>query len=668
MPPATAGECIADMETTFSMLSPWQWALVFAVPPAIVALYFLKLKRQPLEVPSTFLWHKSVEDLHVNSIWQRLRHSLLLFLQLLLVALLALALLRPTWQSSKLAGGRYIFLIDNSASSAAVDIEPSRLEEAKKRVAKLIDDMGSGDVAMIVSFSDGAQVVQSFTDNRRDLRRRLAEIKPTDKSTSIAEALRVAGGLANPGKSSFKDDIVQVAEALPARLFIFSDGGFEDVKDFSLGNLEPEYVPLGKDDAVNVAILAFTSQRNEEKPDQLQAFGRVANYGPRDVNVTVSLLVNGELADADELPIKAGEESGVAFPLADVESGRLELHIAVDGEQDVLAIDNVAWAAVNLPRPSKILVVSPGNEPLNLCLSTGRMIELASVTKHEPAYLTTPNYAQAASAGLYDLVIFDRCRPEKPELMPHSNTWFIGSVPPGSAWEQREVASVPAIIDTERAHPLMQLMDLGDVTIAEGTPLGPPPGSTVLMETSAGPMFAIAAREQFEDAVLGFEIDEQPPIGTNWPVRLSFPVFILNVVSYLGGADQTLAAGVRPGQPLVWRGSEAAKTIRVTLPDGKSVEVPRLSQSSITFSQTEKVGIYEIREDGPDPSGWFTVNLFDPVESNVRPNHSLGIGDQKITGATKWEPARSNAWKWVAAMALAVLLLEWYIYNRRVYV
>jgi len=31
-------------------LAAWQWALLLAVPAAIVALYFLKLRRQPLEV------------------------------------------------------------------------------------------------------------------------------------------------------------------------------------------------------------------------------------------------------------------------------------------------------------------------------------------------------------------------------------------------------------------------------------------------------------------------------------------------------------------------------------------------------------------------------------------------------------------------------------------
>src|SRR3954453_15634783 len=104
-------------------LAPWQWAILALVPPAILALYFLKLKRQPLEVPSTYLWKKSIEDMHVNSLWQRLRQNLLLFLQLLLVALAMLALLRPGWESSKLDGDRFIFLVDNLASMSATDID-----------------------------------------------------------------------------------------------------------------------------------------------------------------------------------------------------------------------------------------------------------------------------------------------------------------------------------------------------------------------------------------------------------------------------------------------------------------------------------------------------------------------------------------------------------------
>ena len=110
------------MEDFFrNTLSPGQWALVAAVPPAILALYFLKLRRMPLEVPSTYLWSKSIEDLRVNSLWQRLRQSLLLFLQLLIVALAILALLRPGWLGTDPSGQRLIFLVDNSASMGATD-------------------------------------------------------------------------------------------------------------------------------------------------------------------------------------------------------------------------------------------------------------------------------------------------------------------------------------------------------------------------------------------------------------------------------------------------------------------------------------------------------------------------------------------------------------------
>ena len=64
-----------------SALGPMQWLMILAVPPAVLSLYFLKLKRKEIAVPSTLLWRRTLEDVHVNSIWQRLRKNLLLYLQ-----------------------------------------------------------------------------------------------------------------------------------------------------------------------------------------------------------------------------------------------------------------------------------------------------------------------------------------------------------------------------------------------------------------------------------------------------------------------------------------------------------------------------------------------------------------------------------------------------------
>ena len=58
--------------------------------PAVIAMYLLKLRRDEAVVPSTLLWTRLVADVEANAPWQRLRRSLLFFLQLLLVIALAL--------------------------------------------------------------------------------------------------------------------------------------------------------------------------------------------------------------------------------------------------------------------------------------------------------------------------------------------------------------------------------------------------------------------------------------------------------------------------------------------------------------------------------------------------------------------------------------------------
>ena len=158
-------------------------------------------------------------------------------------------------------------------------VQPNRLEVAKRRVLDLINQMKSGDVALLVSFSDVARVEQSFTDNRSVLRQKVNRIRPTQRSSDLQEALRVASGLANPGRVSEDVGDVRVAGALPATVYIFSDGGFAPLDDFALGNLLPVYVSLGQPEPDNVAIVAFMAERNPERPGQLEAFARVGTAG-----------------------------------------------------------------------------------------------------------------------------------------------------------------------------------------------------------------------------------------------------------------------------------------------------------------------------------------------------------------------------------------------------
>jgi len=135
--------------------------------PAVVVLYLLKLKRKRQVVPSVLLWRKSLEDFTANSPFQKLRSNPLLWLQLLLLLLLTLGLMRPVLNLDATKGVDLYVLLDRSASMAATDIAPNRLEHAKELIDEKIRNLGGGDRMMIVAFSDHSEVVTPLTARPR---------------------------------------------------------------------------------------------------------------------------------------------------------------------------------------------------------------------------------------------------------------------------------------------------------------------------------------------------------------------------------------------------------------------------------------------------------------------------------------------------------------------
>ena len=88
------------------------WAFLGFLP--VIALYVLKRKARRTPVPSLLLWKKTEERTRQNRPFQRLRSQLLLWLQLAMVALLALALMRPVTAGG--LKGESVFVFDLSAN------------------------------------------------------------------------------------------------------------------------------------------------------------------------------------------------------------------------------------------------------------------------------------------------------------------------------------------------------------------------------------------------------------------------------------------------------------------------------------------------------------------------------------------------------------------------
>jgi hypothetical protein len=655
----------------WNTINAWQWALILAVPPAILLLYFLKLKRQPLEIPSTFLWHRTIEDLHVNSIWQRLRQNLLLFLQLLLVLLAILSLLRPSWKGTKLTGERFIFLVDTSASMSATDVPPTRLEAVKNQLLELVQTgLAPGSVVMIISFSDRAIVEQPFTDNQRLLEAKIKAIQQTARPSMLDEALKVAAGLANPQRSGIEEEgDVAAADARPATMMVFSDGRFRTIPRFAMGNLQPEYHPIGSSKAKNIGISAFSATTSPGSGDTIQVFATIQSFCDFDTEVTANLYLADKLIDASKVQLPAESSTGIEFQIAAVERGQLRLDIA---ESDDLEADNTAYAAINAARRAKLLLVTPGNNSLETALSTAFAARMAEIKVANISVLKSETYKREAATGEYDLIIYDQCAPE---AMPQAHTFFLGTIPPGGDWKQDSLQQLPQIIDADYAHPLLQFMNLGNVSIVDCRPLDPPQGGTILIDSQYGPLLAIAPRDGFEDLVLAFQIvgasdDGSRVANTNWHIRPSFPVFIGNLIAHLGGAStgENESRFVEPGQSIALRTRETVSEIRVESPTGQQLRISRGQKNAFVYGNTDRKGIYKVYEgSSKEVSNQFAVNLFDAVESTIRPNESISTTYEDVVAQAAWEPTRREGWRYLLVAALVLLVVEWYVYNRRVY-
>lgn len=673
---------------------PWyQWLILGLVPPLIFLLYFLKLRRVPLEVPSTYLWTKTVEDMHVNSIWQNLRRNLLLLFQLLAVLLLIIACLRPGYEGEKLLGDRFIFVVDQSASMAATDTESgeSRLEAAKDQIYTLIDRMKSSDAAMVISFSNTESVDQSYTTNKSLLKRKVKAIKQTQRGSDIERALLAASGLANPGRTSDRNSQtdVQVADALAATMFIFSDGAFKTVPKFFLGSLRPEYRPMGSlQPTANIGITAFSINDQLESGGQTQIFSRIQNSGLEDQQVNLSLYIGDELVDARQVTVPGSPDAPdsiqgpgrlnatpLNFDLSPFMEGldeAIPIRLTIEDE-DIFMQDNEAFCVLNPPRIANVLIVSDYNNYLKYATSTEPIKKFATIEFEDRDFLETKEYKEKSTLGLYDLIIFDQC---SPETMPMSNSVFWAALPPGGQWKSTMDLETTPIVDTNSGHPLMYDVQMGNVLILKSMVLEGPQGSLPLVESTQGTVMMVGPRAGFEDLVIGFPLIEYTETGdteinTDWTKNnLSFPFFVQNILKNLSGRSRFNATKINPpGELVKIKPQFPFPKIDIKNPDGAASTVNARTDNSFVYSQTDRSGIYQVSESGSsNVDQLFAVNLLDRLESDLVVRDQLNLGYEEVPATLTAAPARKDFWTWILLIALVVISIEWYIYNRRVFI
>ncbi len=725
-------EINAELEKRFDVSHRIALALpaaiaLFCIPPLIILLYFLRLKRKPIAVASTFLWKKSIEDLHVNRLMQWMRRNVLLLLQLLTVLTFLYAALGPRTHGAVSGGRHYILMIDNSASMNATDVKPTRLDWAKEEAIRVIDASTDADPGMVIVFNSTAEIRQSYTTNREELKAAVKGIQPTQFPTRIDEALALAASLSNPNRSTENESAAPAnpepgkertyfsADGIQAEVYLLSDGRFPTVSDFALANLSIRYpeMPSGAVAATsdNLAIVGFEVERDGDDARKVYARANVLNFRDKtqEVKLVLDVLERNEKVvgtygqrltlprkdprqpDPEDLPAdkrppdpKPGE-GRFEFLIPDIgENSDVVMRLSIDhgGAADSLRLDDTAWAVLGVSRKAKVLVVTPGNKVLRNYFETDSAKKLAEFAYIKPAELTDPKeYLAPTRDGKYDLVIFDRCGPANADEMPNANTLFIGYPPPpysNSPGNPLAVTAVqnPSVRGTQGRHPLLKnLRGLDEIRIADCFRFPKPPeGATRpsrLIEGDRELELLVAIRRQaFTDLVLTFPLVSENADGpdqvwhSDWPTFPSFVLFFRNVLLQLGnvrGAESE--ESLRPGSLQLLR-LGTAKEVFVKKPgQDLGAKFERGNRPDVAFSGTDTLGVYQA--EWGDQSRRFAVNLFDAEESNLAPQRQFKIGDTTINvGEARKQPL--ELWKYAIGFGLLIVLLEWWIYNRRV--
>jgi von Willebrand factor type A domain/Aerotolerance regulator N-terminal len=633
----------------FAGLPLAQIAAIFGVVGAgVLALYLLKLRRRVVAVPFSPLWERILRDKEATTLFSKLKRVLSLVLQLVLLALLVLALGDPRAAESFVRGRTVVVLVDASASMQAVDVAPSRLGVAQREVRKIIGGMSGADRMLIAQMDALVTPLGPLTGDTAALEREVDAIRPTDARADFPRALRFAA------------DVLRGVDR--PEIVVVSDGALGDASDSSgpvhLGDAALSYVRVGRE-AKNVGVTQFSVRRYPLDKSRYEVMLELTNTGPDVEDIELQLLGDGGLVDLTKLRLQPGERLPRFYPQLSGASRTLEAKIArVDGTRDDLPADDHAFALLPERHRAKVLVVTEGNTYLEAALLLDEYLDVTDVAPR--------GYADAIAKGGWDAVLFDRVTPAE---APRAHALYLDPRGPGSPVKIDGDVKAPGFDRIDRKHPVVQFLALDDVNIAAARKLVAAPGDKVVgaADGGASPILVAGTREGYKFVAAGFDVRD-----TDLPLRPAWPLFVLDCINWFTDEDARYLSSYRTGE--VWRVPVPASVDRATVkfPDGTSQTVAVHEGRAVLLG--ERAGFYELST-GAAPAGdgdgsgtvAFAANLLDASESAIAPQDHLIVDGKTAGEVTGFRfGVRREIWVYLLLAVALLTALEWATYHRRV--
>jgi Ca-activated chloride channel family protein len=606
---------------------------LFLLALPLVALYFLKLKRPVLSVPSLILWRQILADQRVNSPFHRFKRNLLLLLQLLLLAALCLAAMQPFWRSETSGEGNVAILIDRSASMAALDRADgtSRLAIAKERAASLIGALGSGRLIALISFGRTARQVSSFTSNKRVLTEALDAVEVDHVAGDLSEALRMAQAM---------------AQSVPFdRVVLLSDGNLQERVDFDLPfTIDYQRLPAA---GANMGIAVLGAQRDPAGGWAIlvEVLGTKEARAP----AMLEMLQDGQKIAEQRILLQEGRSRRVIFPLAGRGRSSLELRLRPTGF-DALACDNRAYLELTAPRDLRITLDGELNA-FRHALEAHDGIEI----------LGTQGPGDGPAS---DLLITGRPGAEAGSLV----SLHVGMVPPDATHLLAIDRQGTTVVDWQPQAPLLENVELGADLVLMDRPQWKEAARLedlealhyeVLAHGRTGPLLVMKRQAQRRAYWMLFHPDH-----SDFPYRVGFPIFVSNLMRIaMRSAGLLDVSGSRP-HILPPRKLKPMTAYKIEGPGGSDRSATTVEEGLLSGVAASRVGWYALSAGG-EQVGHVGLSLLEPAETMLRTVDKIAFKEIEVAAATAAARLDRPLWPFLAGLGLLFLLVEWWFFHRR---
>ena len=575
--------------------------------PLLLIPYLVRKKPRRLVFSSLLLFIQGGDQASSRPLG-RIHLPPIFFLQLLLLALLALALSEPVFS---VRPTNVALVLDNSASMQTLEDGQTRFALATERLGAVVGDLGSA-----------GQVDLYLTTPR------LAKLNRT--ALAPQQAVGAVKSLAAYDIGDAPIDYDQVLNQLAReqkydRVFLFTDhpttGGQTSTT---------RIVSVGQPKA-NLAVTGFDIHRASLLNARMQASVTVANFSAQDEKIRITLKADGATLASRDLAISAEKSSTAAF---EGFAERPSYEVEIDA-RDALALDNRRFAVAPGSRNLRILAVTPRSQAA---------ASLKSIQGVNVDVIAPSDYGKAERTG-YGLEIFHYSAPAQ---LPDKPALFI--LPPESSplVDLGAPVSNVQISGWREPHGLTRYVNFTLLRPTYARALRPQAAGQVILESANGALAFAVEQRGIRYLTLGF--DPLPYLGRE---NLPMSIFTLNFLDWFfesGGARSRAT-----GEPIPLNSIEPGDSL--TTPTGEKIS---LKTGWGHFTATFRQGIY--RRTLGSQTDLFARNLDDLGESDLRAPAIIELRGQTANGGGA--SVLFSFWPYLLLASLLLFMLEWFFFPR----